>query len=542
MSSTPIAFVGLLAALASTALSQDHWSDHRGPQRNYHLTTATEYPKKWSVATGESILWRVPLPETGHSGIAVWGDRLFLTCFRKLTVEDNRPKGTWVSETRGYCLAADTGKILWSCDLPGKRPNQVNGTFTDSTTPTPVTDGDYVWFINAGGFMACHTVDGKPVWKKRFEVRTKHSAKQFQPFLHGGNLYYATLRDSCDPLRRRQTARNYDKNSKTGWPWMYVRCFDALTGHATGIISQGISVHSKGALGTLNAGAVLLHAKGGGHFPPEKPYGIGLTRLNATHDLVWERPGLYFEGTHFVDTAHAYCFDKNDFFVLDLATGSTVKRIRIRGTGTIVSFDETKGRYNQSARASRLKSRHLLTHRTNIGVGRYHFFMGSTPGILGRIDVKTEDVSYLQVPVQVVVENGTRKFTWREFQSGDDTGSGFVVKGDKRRLGHGFGHISAATPIVVNNHIYFSTVLGTVYVVDATAKRFDAKALVAVNDLGLPGKTWTLSPFTASNGCLYQRTSREIICVGDERGAASRSNPSQSKTVRPRNSNAPGSP
>jgi hypothetical protein len=60
----------------------------------------------------------MPLPETGHGGIAVWGDRLFLTCFRKLTAEDNGPKGTWVSETRGYCLAADTGKILWSCDLP----------------------------------------------------------------------------------------------------------------------------------------------------------------------------------------------------------------------------------------------------------------------------------------------------------------------------------------------------------------------------------------------------------------------------------------
>ena len=101
--------------------------------------------------------------------------------------------------------------------------------------------------------------------------------------------------------------------------------------------------------------------------------------------------------------------------------------------------------------------------------------------------------------------------------SGDDTGSGFVVEGDKRRLSHGFGHISAATPIVVNSHIYFSTVLGTVYVVDATTERFDENSLVSVNDLGLPGETWTLSPFTAAGGHLYQRTSREIICIGDGR-------------------------
>ena len=536
MSATPFAFVSILAALTSVALGQEHWSDHRGPRQNYHLTTKTEYPKKWSVATGENILWRVPLPETGHSGIAVWNDRLFLTCFRKLTTEDNGPKGTWVSETRGYCLAADTGKILWSCDLPGERPNQVNGTFTDSTTPTPVTDGNHVWFVNAGGFMACHCMDGKRVWEKKFEVRTKHSAKQFQPFLHRGNLYYAMMRDASDPLRRRQTARDYDKNSKSGWPWMYVRCFDALTGNATGILPQGISVHSKGALGALKTETVLLHAKGGGHFPPEKPYGIGLSRLNARHDLVWERPGLYFEGTHFVDEKYAYCFDKNDFFVLELSTGNTVKRIRIRGAGRIVEFDETKGRYHESGKAPRLKSRHLLTHRTNIGVGRYHFFMGGVPGILGRIDVKTDDVRYLHVPIQVVVENGTRRFTWSAFQSGDETGSGFVVKGDKRRLGHGFGPISAATPIVVNHHIYFSTVLGTVYVVDATARRFDAKSLVAVNDLGVPGGTWTLSPFTASNGRLYQRTSREIICIGDGLRALLRSDPRQPRAVRSKDS------
>ena len=139
--------------------------------------------------------------------------------------------------------------------------------------------------------------------------------------------------------------------------------------------------------------------------------------------------------------------------------------------------------------------------------------MGGGPGILGRIDIETEEVNFLQVPVQVVSENDATKFSWKDFEAGDDTGSGFVVTGDKRRHGHGFGHISAATPIVINNRIYFSTVLGTVYVVDATKEHFDENSLVSVNDLGLPGKTWTLAPFTAAHGRLYQRTSREIICI-----------------------------
>jgi len=505
---------GVVAIFAAVACGQDNWPENRGPSQNYHLNSAADIPQKWSVTRDENVLWRMPLPETGHSGIAVWDNRLFLTCFKKLKLEDTTSKGTWAAATVGYCLDANSGEILWSCELPGKRPNQVNGVFTDSTTPTPVTDGKHVWFVSAGGYFACHALDGKRVWAKEFEVRTKHSAKQFQPFLHEGNLYYVMMRDRDDPARREQTAKDYDKNSKTGWPWMFVRSFNALTGEPNGVIEQGISVHSKGALGMLNGEKVLLHARGGGHSPPEKPYGIGLSKLNATHDLVWERPGLYFEGSHYIDEKHAYCFDNKDFYVLDLATGETLKKIQIRGSGRFIAYDEKRGVYTKSENVPKLHARNLQTHRSNIGVGKYHFFMSSIPGVLGRVNIETEELCYLQVPLQVTFEDDKKTFSWTDFQAGDDTGSGFVVSGDKRRLGHGFGHLSAATPVVLNGHIYFTTMLGTVYVIDASAENFDQTAIVSVNDLGPPGKTWTLSPFTTANGKLYQRTSREIICIG----------------------------
>lgn len=65
-----------------------------------------------------------------------------------------------------------------------------------------------------------------------------------------------------------------------------------------------------------------------------------------------------------------------------------------------------------------------------------------------------------------------------------------------------------------NQRLYFTTMLGTVYVIDGTADTFDEHALLSVNDLGSPGRTWTLSPITPAGGRLYQRTSREIICIG----------------------------
>ena len=72
----------------------EHWPEHRGPNHDYHLRSQFDYPLEWSVTSGKNIVWRMPLPETGHSGIAIWGDKLFLTCFKKLTDRDNGPKGT----------------------------------------------------------------------------------------------------------------------------------------------------------------------------------------------------------------------------------------------------------------------------------------------------------------------------------------------------------------------------------------------------------------------------------------------------------------
>ena len=55
---------------------------------------------------------------------------------------------------------------------------------------------------------------------------------------------------------------------------------------------------------------------------------------------------------------------------------------------------------------------------------------------------------------------------------------------------------------------------GTVYVIDASAKEFEGKALLWVGDLGPPVKTWTLAPMTYANGRLFTRTLREVICIG----------------------------
>jgi len=70
------------------------------------------------------------------------------------------------------------------------------------------------------------------------------------------------------------------------------------------------------------------------------------------------------------------------------------------------------------------------------------------------------------------------------------------------------------SPVALGEKIYFTTMLGITYVVDTKAKVFDEHALLAINDLGPSGETWTLNSISYSNGRLYHRTSKELICIG----------------------------
>ena len=47
-------------------------------------------PDRWDAATGEGILWRVPLPGLAHSSPVVWGDRVYVT-----TAVSSDPKATF---------------------------------------------------------------------------------------------------------------------------------------------------------------------------------------------------------------------------------------------------------------------------------------------------------------------------------------------------------------------------------------------------------------------------------------------------------------
>ena len=90
-----------------------------------------------------------------------------------------------------------------------------------------------------------------------------------------------------------------------------------------------------------------------------------------------------------------------------------------------------------------------------------------------------------------------------------------MIAPDKRAFGTGFGHVSAASPTLVNQYLFFPIMNGTVYVVDTSKEKLNQEALIAINDLGAAGETWTLASFSYANGHLFMHTMKEVICLGE---------------------------
>ena len=119
--------------------------------------------------------------------------------------------------------------------------------------------------------------------------------------------------------------------------------------------------------------------------------------------------------------------------------------------------------------------------------------------------------------VSACKKDAKEEMLWKKTLPNDmKNADGYRATQDKRNAGDGWGHVSAASPIVIGNRMYIPTMVGTVYVINWRSKVLDQSALVSVSDLGLAGKTWTLSSLSYSEPRLYARTLKELICLGDQ--------------------------
>ncbi|MFC5050894.1 PQQ-binding-like beta-propeller repeat protein [Rubritalea spongiae] len=529
---TAISLAGIFCAPSDVygqrpiAGAEGQWPMASGPNGTSVTKTEQAVPTEWSVSRDEKVLWRTELPEAGLSGIAVWGDKLFLTTNKPLP--DNTKDGEAAgSDIVGYCLDAKSGEIVWSVTIPSARVRPFSSLFSDASTPTPVTDGKHVWFVNAGGMMACYDMDGQEVWKRPFDARSRHNAKQCQPILIGKQLLYVMMRDKEDPLARPMKARSGDRKSAPGdWPWTFVRSFDSLTGKPLWVEESGTSIHNTPRIGNVDGKPVVYHMRGGGHRPPEAPYGFSVSSVEGEHAgaSLWaydaKHPAVYTVSQ--LNDDYTFGIDQGNLLKFDIRNGGLLAKYPLFDKADIRLWDANMQKYelHQDKPFSVVTKKYKAepTNHTPILVGKYFLFLTHEGHCIGRVDTESGKVEYLQAPIQVVRELGKDDlFLWdKHVPARAENARGIDTSSDKRSLGNGWGHVTSGAPIAVNQYVYFPTMIGMTYVVDATRPVFDTQALVSVNDLGPAEMTWSLSGLSYANGRFFHRGLKEIVCIGEE--------------------------
>jgi len=152
--SRPAVARGAGGAYPSLEEIRAQWPCFRGPE-GIGVAHHTVAPALWDGASGQGVMWKVPVPKPGFSSPIVWGDRLFLS-------------GADSDVQEVYCYSAETGDLLWQghandiAGSPDERPDVTDD--TGYAAPTMATDGHRVFAVFATGDLACWEFGGSRLW------------------------------------------------------------------------------------------------------------------------------------------------------------------------------------------------------------------------------------------------------------------------------------------------------------------------------------------------------------------------------------------
>jgi outer membrane protein assembly factor BamB len=218
-------------------LSAENWPGWRGP-RGDGTSLETNIPVEWNAQTGKNVVWKIPVPGTGHSSPVTWDDRIFLVSFLE---ESN--------ERLLLCISRKDGSILWQKTVfkaPPETRHQLNS-FASGTpavdanrvyvsflevdgreipapnvgTPRPVTpgemlvaaydfDGNELWKVKPGPFISAHGYCSSPViYQDLLIINGDHDGDSYVVALHRATGEVAwkiprehKIRSYCTPIIR----------------------------------------------------------------------------------------------------------------------------------------------------------------------------------------------------------------------------------------------------------------------------------------------------------------------------------------------------
>jgi outer membrane protein assembly factor BamB len=193
----PLCAIFTILAISASVQATD-WSQWRGPFFN-GSTDETNLPDSWDWT--ENVAWVSPLPGPSGATAIISNGKVFVT-----SMVERGP------DFVALCFDAKDGKKLWERKIGSDSRRFGNN---NMASPSPATDGKYVFFLYASGDLVCFDYDGNQVWSRNIEAEYGNLALQFgyssSPMLYGGKLFILVLRrDRPYPQGRAKDNGPYD--------------------------------------------------------------------------------------------------------------------------------------------------------------------------------------------------------------------------------------------------------------------------------------------------------------------------------------------
>lgn len=211
------------------------WPQFRGPFGT-GVSRSAKPPVSW--AEKENVRWKTELPGLGHSSPIVWQDQVVVTSAVPVGEALAEPKFSGrpgahnnlpiTHRQRFVVLSLDreTGKIRWQSEVGEELPHEGGHETASYASASPVTDGERVYAFFGSYGLYCLALDsGDVLWSKRFGAMfTKHGhGEGASPALADGRVVLnwdheeSSFLVSLDAETGEELWRSERENEGTSW-------------------------------------------------------------------------------------------------------------------------------------------------------------------------------------------------------------------------------------------------------------------------------------------------------------------------------------
>ncbi|MBX3420082.1 MAG: PQQ-binding-like beta-propeller repeat protein [Pirellulaceae bacterium] len=144
--------------ISQFSVGQADWPQMGGSSLRNCVGGAANIPTQWDVASGDNIIWSVPLGSTTYGNPVVANGRVFVGTNNGGGYVARYPKTTDLGVL--LCFSEQDGKFLWQHSSEKLESGKKHDWPDQGICSTPLVDGERLWYVTSRGEVACLDTNG----------------------------------------------------------------------------------------------------------------------------------------------------------------------------------------------------------------------------------------------------------------------------------------------------------------------------------------------------------------------------------------------